>query len=60
MKYVRKKIYRMMAAVMLLAVLVQSTAFAEETARNTNINYGSQSVNTVSDPDGGIDRHGTV
>ena len=36
MKYVRKKIYRMMAAVMLLAVLVQS------------------------DPDGGIDRHGTV
>ena len=38
MKYVRKKIYRMMAAVMLLAVLVQSTAFAEETARNTTIN----------------------
>ncbi len=48
MKYVRKKIYRMMAAVMLLAVLVQSTAFAEETARNTTINSTAVSLSTPS------------
>ncbi len=48
MKYVRKKIYRMMAAVMLLAILVQSTAFAEETARNTTINSTAVSLSTPS------------
>lgn len=48
MKYVRKKIYRMMAAVMLLAVLVQSTAYAEETARNTTINSTAVSLSTPS------------
>ncbi|MCI8968762.1 MAG: D-alanyl-D-alanine carboxypeptidase [Lachnospiraceae bacterium] len=48
MKYVRKKIYRMMAVVMLLAVLVQSTAFAEETAKNTTINSTAVSLSTPS------------
>lgn len=48
MKYVRKKIYRMMAAVLLLAVLVQSTAFAEETAKNTTINSTAVSLSTPS------------
>ncbi len=48
MKYVRKKIYRMMAVVMFLAVLVQSTAFAEETAKNTTINSTAVSLSTPS------------
>ena len=37
-----------MAAVMLLAILVQSTAFAEETARNTTINSTAVSLSTPS------------
>lgn len=48
MKSVRKKLYRMMAAVMLIVVLAQSTAFAEETARNTTINSTAVSLETPS------------
>lgn len=48
MKYARKKIYRMMAAVMLIAVLMQNTVFAEETAKNTTINSTAVSLSTPS------------
>lgn len=44
MKSVRKKIYRIAAAVMLIAVLAQNTAFAEETAKNTTINSTAVSL----------------
>ncbi len=36
MKWVRKRIYRMLAAVMAVVVLAQSTAFAEEGAEQGN------------------------
>lgn len=44
MKSVRKKIYRIVAAVMLVAVLTQNTVFAEETAGNTTINSTAVSL----------------
>lgn len=44
MKSVRKRIYRIAAAVMLIAVLAQNTAFAEETAGNTTINSTAVSL----------------
>ncbi|MDE7416776.1 MAG: D-alanyl-D-alanine carboxypeptidase [Lachnospiraceae bacterium] len=48
MKSVRKKIYRIAAAVMLIAVLAQNTAFAEETAQNTTINSTAVSLSSPS------------
>lgn len=48
MKSVRKRIYKMIASAMLLVILVQNTAFAEETARNTTINSASVSLETPS------------
>ncbi len=48
MKSVRKRIYKMIASAMLLVILAQNTAFAEETARNTTINSASVSLETPS------------
>jgi len=48
MKSVRKKIYRIAAAVMLIVVLAQNTAFAEETAENTTINSSAVSLSSPS------------
>ena len=48
MKSVRKKIYRIAAAVMLITVLAQNTAFAEETAQNTTINSTAVSLSSPS------------
>ncbi len=48
MKSVRKKLYRIAAAVMLIAVLAQNTVFAEETAQNTTVNSTAVSLSSPS------------
>lgn len=48
MKSVRKKGYRILAAVILIVVLVQSTVWAEETAQSTTINSSAVSLQTPS------------
>ncbi len=48
MKSVRKKIYRIIAAVLLIAVLAGNTALAEETAENTTINSSAVSLESPS------------
>lgn len=48
MKSVRKKGYRILAAVILVVVLVQSTVWAEETAQSTTINSSAVSLQTPS------------
>ena len=49
MKWVRKRIYRMLAAVMAVVVLAQSTAFAEEgTIQGNNVNSTAVSLTSPS------------
>lgn len=48
MKSVRKKVYRIVAVAVLIAVLAQNTVFAEETAQNTTINSTAVSLSSPS------------
>lgn len=48
MKSVRKKIYRILAAVMVIVILAGNTVLAEETAENTTINSSAVSLESPS------------